>query len=79
MRSNIRRTIRKQHSGSGTKEKMSTLLFLYQLTQRNFKLNFGSQVMEDFAFVAQLCEDQALCIKVQLLIKEQPRVCYGTG
>lgn len=23
--------------------------------------------MEDFAFVAQLCEDQALCIKVQLL------------
>lgn len=25
--------------------------------------------MEDFAFVVQLCEDQALCIKVQLLSK----------
>ncbi|VTJ85710.1 Hypothetical predicted protein, partial [Marmota monax] len=28
-----------------------------------------SQVMEDYAFVARLCEDQALCIKVQLLEK----------
>lgn len=25
--------------------------------------------MEDYAFVAQLCEDQALCIKVQFLNK----------
>lgn len=28
-----------------------------------------SQVMEDYAFVSRLCEDQALCIKVQLLEK----------
>lgn len=25
--------------------------------------------MEDYMFVSQLCEDQALCIKVQLLIQ----------
>uniref|UniRef100_A0A452EVM8 Transmembrane and coiled-coil domains 5A n=1 Tax=Capra hircus TaxID=9925 RepID=A0A452EVM8_CAPHI len=30
----------------------------------------GLQVIEDYAFVAQLCEDQALCIKVQPLSKE---------
>lgn len=30
---------------------------------------FGFQVTEDFTFVAQLCEDQAICIKVQILRK----------